>query len=109
MDWRFIIDLRRLQRLGHGHRLLNELDGAAFQNAGCQVSQMVTKMHHDSAFWFSSSGSNDYDEMIVPATRRRIIGIHGSADQLIPYHGGSGVGTTHATEARQIMADFLLQ
>ncbi len=79
---------------GMTNRLLIELNGAAFQNAACQVSQMLTKMHHDSAFWFDSAGANIYDEVIVPAKRRRIISINGTADPLIPYTGGtSAVGT----------------
>jgi len=79
---------------GMTNRLLIELNGAAFQNAGCQVSQMLTKMHHDNAFWFDSAGANIYDEAILPARRRRIISINGTADPLIPYTGGtSAVGT----------------
>jgi len=79
---------------GMTNRLLIELDGAAFQNAACQVSQMLAKMYHDSAFWFNASGSNAYDQTIQPARRRRIISINGTVDPLIPYAGGtSAVGT----------------
>lgn len=79
---------------GMTNRLLIELDGAAFQNAGCQVSQMLAKMYHDSAFWFNATGSNAYDQTIAPAKRRRIISINGTADPLIPYNGGtSAIGT----------------
>jgi poly(3-hydroxybutyrate) depolymerase len=79
---------------GMTNRLLIELDGAAFQNAACQVSQMLAKMYHDSTFWFNSSGSNAYDQTITPAKRRRIISLNGTADPLIPYTGGtSGIGT----------------
>jgi poly(3-hydroxybutyrate) depolymerase len=76
---------------GMTNRLLIELDGAAFQNAGCQVSQMLAKMYHDSAFWFNATGSNAYDQTIVPATRRRIISLNGTVDPLIPYTGGTSV------------------
>jgi poly(3-hydroxybutyrate) depolymerase len=76
---------------GMVNRLLIELDGAAFQNAGCQVSQMLAKMHHDGAFWFNATGSNAYDQAIVPAKRRRIISLNGTADPLIPYTGGTSV------------------
>jgi hypothetical protein len=55
---------------------------------------MITKMHHDDAFWFNATGSNAYDQTIVPAKRRRVITISGSADPVILYTGGSGVGTT---------------
>ena len=79
---------------GMTNRLLIELDGAAFQNAGCQVSQMLAKMYHDSAFWFNATGSNAYDQTIAPAKRRRIISLNGTADPLIPYNGGtSAIGT----------------
>ncbi|MFN7561411.1 MAG: hypothetical protein ACK5TH_06500, partial [Prosthecobacter sp.] len=79
---------------GMTNRLLIELDGAAFQNAGCQVSQMLAKMYHDSAFWFNATGSNAYDQTIAPAKRRRIISLNGTADPLIPYTGGtSAIGT----------------
>lgn len=79
---------------GMTNRLLIELDGAAFQNAGCQVSQMLAKMHHDGNFWFNATGSNAYDETIAPAKRRRIISLNGTADPLIPYSGGtSAIGT----------------
>ncbi len=79
---------------GMTNRLLIELDGAAFQNAGCQVSQMLAKMYHDSAFWFNATGSNAYDQAIAPAKRRRIISLNGTADPLIPYTGGtSAIGT----------------
>lgn len=79
---------------GMTNRLLIELDGAAFQNAGCQVSQMLAKMFHDSAFWFNATGSNAYDQTIAPAKRRRIISLNGTADPLIPYNGGtSAIGT----------------
>jgi poly(3-hydroxybutyrate) depolymerase len=79
---------------GMTNRLLIELDGAAFQNAGCQVSQMLTKMYHDGAFWFNATGSNAYDQTIVPAKRRRIISLNGTVDPLIPYTGGtSAIGT----------------
>ena len=79
---------------GMTNRLLIELDGAAFQNAGCQVSQMLAKMHHDGNFWFNATGSNAYDQTIAPAKRRRIISINGTADPLIPYNGGtSAIGT----------------
>ena len=79
---------------GMVNRLLIELDGAAFQNAGCQVSQMLAKMYHDNAFWFNALGSNAYDQTIAPAKRRRIISLNGTADPLIPYNGGtSAIGT----------------
>lgn len=73
------------------NRLLIELDGAAFQNAGCQVSQMLAKMYHDGNFWFNATGSNAYDQTIVPAKRRRIISLNGTVDPLIPYAGGNSV------------------
>jgi poly(3-hydroxybutyrate) depolymerase len=73
------------------NRLLIELDGAAFQNAGCQVSQMLAKMYHDGNFWFDATGSNAYDQTIVPAKRRRIISLNGTVDPLIPYAGGNSV------------------
>jgi poly(3-hydroxybutyrate) depolymerase len=73
------------------NRLLIELDGAAFQNAGCQVSQMLAKMYHDGNFWFNATGSNAYDQTIVPARRRRIISLNGTVDPLIPYAGGTSV------------------
>ena len=73
---------------GLTNRLLIELDGAAFQNAACQVSQMLVKMYHDDAFWFNANGTNDYDQTIVPAPRRRILAIGGTADPTIPYSGG---------------------
>ena len=76
---------------GMTNRLLIELDGAAFQNAGCQVSQMLAKMYHDSAFWFNATGSNAYDQTIAPAKRRRIISLNGTVDPLIPYNGGTSV------------------
>ena len=76
---------------GMTNRLLIELDGAAFQNAGCQVSQMLAKMYHDDAFWFNATGSNAYDQTIVPAKRRRIISLNGTVDPLIPYNGGTSV------------------
>jgi poly(3-hydroxybutyrate) depolymerase len=76
---------------GMTNRLLIELDGAAFQNAGCQVSQMLAKMYHDDAFWFNATGSNVYDQTIVPAKRRRIISLNGTVDPLIPYNGGTSV------------------
>jgi poly(3-hydroxybutyrate) depolymerase len=79
---------------GMTNRLLIELNGAAFQNAGCQVSQTLAKMHHDSAFWFNATGSNAYDQTIAPAKRRRIISLNGTSDPLIPYNGGtSAIGT----------------
>ena len=78
---------------GLTNRLLIELDGAAFQNAGCQVSQMLAKMYHDGNFWFNAAGTNDYNQTIVPAKRRRIISLNGTSDPLIPYTGGtSAVG-----------------
>jgi poly(3-hydroxybutyrate) depolymerase len=73
------------------NRLLIELDGAAFQNAGCQVSQMLAKMYHDGNFWFDATDSNAYDQTIVPAKRRRIISLNGTVDPLIPYAGGNSV------------------
>lgn len=76
---------------GMTNRLLIELDGAAFQNAGCQVSQMLAKMHHDGNFWFNATGSNAYDQAIAPAKRRRIISLNGTVDPLIPYTGGTSV------------------
>ncbi len=86
---------------GLTNRLLIELDGAAFQNAGCQVSQMLTKMYHDNAFWFNATGNNNYDQTIVPAKRRRIINLNGTADTTVPYTGGSNrIGTfMHSQES----------
>lgn len=79
---------------GMTNRLIIELDGAAFQNAGTQVSQMITKMHHDGDFWFNAAGTNDYDQTIVPAKRRRIININGTVDPTVPYNGGTNmIGT----------------
>ena len=79
---------------GMTNRLLIQLDGAAFQNAGCQVSQMLAKMYRDGNFWFNATGSNAYDQSIAPAKRRRIISLNGTADPLIPYSGGtSAIGT----------------
>lgn len=79
---------------GMTNRLLIELDGAAFQNAGCQVSQMLAKMYRDGNFWFNATGSNAYDQSIAPAKRRRIISLNGTSDPLIPYNGGtSAIGT----------------
>jgi poly(3-hydroxybutyrate) depolymerase len=79
---------------GMTNRLLIELDGTTFQRAACRVSQMITKMHHDGSFWFNASGNNTYDEQITPANARRVISISGTADPIVPYTGGSGVGTT---------------
>jgi poly(3-hydroxybutyrate) depolymerase len=76
---------------GMTNRLLIELNGAAFQNAGCQVSQMLAKMYHDGSFWFNAGGTNAYDQPIVPAPRRRIISLNGTVDPLIPYAGGTSV------------------
>jgi poly(3-hydroxybutyrate) depolymerase len=76
---------------GMTNRLLIELDGAAFQNAGCQVSQMLAKMYHDGNFWFNATGTNAYDQTIAPPKRRRIISINGTVDPLIPYTGGTSV------------------
>ena len=76
---------------GMTNRLLIELDGAAFQNAGCQVSQMLAKMYHDGNFWFNATGTNAYDQTIAPPKRRRIISINGTVDPLIPYAGGTSV------------------
>jgi poly(3-hydroxybutyrate) depolymerase len=79
---------------GMTNRLLIELDGIAFQRAATRVSQKITKMYRDGSFWFNATGNNNYDQRIVPATGRRIISISGTADPLIPYTGGAGVGTT---------------
>ncbi len=86
---------------GMTNRLIIELDGAAFQNAGTQVSQMINKMHNNGSFWYNSSGTNDYNQMIMPAKRRRIININGTLDPTVPYSGGSGVGTSflHSQES----------
>jgi hypothetical protein len=72
-----------------------------FLPVSCIASQMITKIHHDGSFWFNASGNNTCDQMIVPATGRRIISISGTADTVIPYAGGSGVGTTfmHSQES----------
>jgi poly(3-hydroxybutyrate) depolymerase len=86
---------------GMTNRLLIELDSAAFQNAGTQVSQMITKMHHDGFFWFNTAGTNTYDQTIMPAKRRRIININGTVDPTVPYNGGSNmIGTfMHSQES----------
>jgi poly(3-hydroxybutyrate) depolymerase len=79
---------------GLTNRLIIELDGAAFQNAGTQVSQMITKMNNTGSFWHNSAGTNDYNQTIVPAKRRRIININGTADPTVPYNGGTNmIGT----------------
>jgi poly(3-hydroxybutyrate) depolymerase len=79
---------------GLTNRLIVELDGAAFQNAGTQVSQMITKMNNTDSFWYNAADTNDYNQMIVPAKRRRIININGTADPTVPYNGGTNmIGT----------------
>ena len=94
---------------GMTNRLLIELNGAAFQNAGCQVSQMLTKMYHDGNFWFNTTGSNAYDQTIVPAKRRRIISINGTVDPTVPYNGGTNsIGTfMHAQESIHRLAQAM--
>lgn len=80
---------------GMVNRLLIELSAFDFQRAACRVSQMITKMYHDGSFWFNAEGNNNYDQMIIPASGRRIISISGTNDSLVPYTGGySNVGTT---------------
>ena len=79
---------------GMTNRLIIELDGAVFQNAGTQVSQMITKMNNAGSFWYNAAGTNDYNQTIVPAKRRRIININGTADPTVPYNGGTNmIGT----------------
>jgi poly(3-hydroxybutyrate) depolymerase len=86
---------------GLTNRLIIELDGAAFQNAGTQVSQMISEMYNAGSFWYNATGTNDYDQMIVPAKRRRIININGTADPTVPYNGGTNmIGTfMHSQES----------
>ena len=94
------VDAGRISILGYSNgsgltnRLIIELDGAAFQSASCIASQMLTKMHNNGSFWYNASGNNNYDQIILPATGRRIIAIGGTADPVIPYTGGNAVGTT---------------
>lgn len=78
---------------GMTNRLLIDLDGAAFQRAACRVSQMIEKMYHDGSFWTDVAGDNSYNQAVTPAPGRKILTISGDADPLIPYTGGSGVGT----------------
>jgi poly(3-hydroxybutyrate) depolymerase len=86
---------------GLTNRLIVELDGAAFQNAGTQVSQMITKMNNTDSFWYNAADTNDYNQTIVPAKRRRIININGTADPTVPYNGGTNmIGTfMHSQES----------
>jgi poly(3-hydroxybutyrate) depolymerase len=101
------VDAGRISIFGNSNgaamtnRLIIELDGAAFQNAGTQVSQMITKMHHDGDFWFNAAGTNDYNQTIAPAKRRRIININGTVDPTVPYNGGTNmIGTfMHSQES----------
>ena len=79
---------------GMVNRCLIELGVDDFHKAVALVSQMTTQMYHDGSFWFNSTGNNNYDQMITPAMGRKICHINGEADPLIPYLGGSGVGTT---------------
>ncbi len=79
---------------GMVNRLLIELDGAAFQKAAGRVSQMISKMYQNETFRFNASGTNGYNQVIVPASGRKILNIGAQNDPVIPYEGGSGVGTT---------------
>ena len=75
------------------NRLLIELEAGTFQKAAGIVSQMISKMYQNGTFRYNSSGNNEYDEVIVPATGRKIINIDGTDDLVIPYQGGHAVGT----------------
>lgn len=76
------------------NRCLIELETGVFHKGVTLSTQMLTAMYNSGSFWYNASGSNAYDQMIVPATGRRICAISGEADPTIPYLGGSGVGTT---------------
>lgn len=76
------------------NRLLIELNGAAFQKAACSSAQMITKMYRRGSFWHSVTSDNRYEQKITPAPGRKIITISGTDDRVIPYLGGSAVGTT---------------
>lgn len=87
---------------GMVNRLLIELEADTFHKAAGRVSQMITKMYQNGTFRYNSSGTNDYDEVIVPVAGRKIINICGTSDGAVPYNGGSGVGTTFMTAQESI-------
>jgi poly(3-hydroxybutyrate) depolymerase len=78
---------------GMVNRLIIELPGAAFQKAAGKVSQMITKMYQGGTFRADPGNNHTYSQLVTPAAGRKILNICGSADPLIPYLGGAGVGT----------------
>ena len=73
------------------NRLTIELDNSYFTNAISIVSPLNSSQYRFGSFWYNSTGNNDYDMQIVPASGKRILCISGTDDNLIPYYGGIGV------------------
>jgi hypothetical protein len=64
---------------------------------------MITKMYHDGSFCTDPAGNNSYSQTITPATGRHILTICGGNHSLHVYGAN-----TYSTEAKQLIADFLL-
>ena len=75
------------------HRLLIEVDEPLFQKAVPLVASMIEQQYHDGSFWMPSDGDTDhYDKGKKPATGRKILYVHGTKDDVVPFKGGLRFG-----------------
>lgn len=75
------------------HRLLIEVDEPLFQKAVPLVASMIEQQYHDGSFWMpSSSDTDDYDKRKAPVSGRKILYIHGTEDDVVPFEGGLRFG-----------------
>ena len=84
------------------HRLLIEVDEPLFQKAVPLVASMIEQQYHDGSFWMPSSGNtDDYNKRKTPVSGRKILYIHGTEDNVVPFNGGLRFGKFRHLSAQE--------
>ncbi|MDF1810761.1 MAG: PA14 domain-containing protein [Verrucomicrobiales bacterium] len=90
------VDIDQITLLGFSsgsalvNRLTIELEADMFATAIGIGQQLRSSQYHSGSFWWDPNGQWDYTSQIVPAKGRRILNLHGSDDEIIPYNGDAG-------------------
>ena len=102
------VDANNISLLGSSNgaamvnRAMIELPAGTFKNAITLASQLSTDQYNNNTFWGDDDNDGVYDTSYTLSQDLRVLSLHGTGDDLIPYDGGyAGFIERSFLEARQ--------
>ncbi|MEC7610128.1 MAG: hypothetical protein VX964_08145, partial [Verrucomicrobiota bacterium] len=88
------VDANNISLLGSSNgaamvnRAMIELPAGTFKNAITLASQLSTDQYNNNTFWGDDNNDGVYDTSYTLSQDLRVLSLHGTGDDLIPYDGG---------------------